>query len=84
MALIRCAFLEVYVEEGMFAEFGDVDGIEDVGDESVEHEGPLGERLVETEVEHKLEEEALVAEMLLMGNQPTWAAMMVNHSPWTL
>ena len=34
--LIRCAFLEVHVEEEMFAEFGDEDGIEDVEDESFE------------------------------------------------
>ena len=43
MAMIRCAFLEVHVEEEMFAEFGDVDSIEDVGNESVEQNGPLGE-----------------------------------------
>ena len=36
--------------------------------------------LVEAEVEHKVEEEALVAETLLTGTQPTWAAMMLNHS----
>ena len=34
--MIRCAFLEVHVEEEMFAEFGDKDGIEDVEDESFE------------------------------------------------
>ena len=31
-----------------------MDGIEDVGNESVEQESPLGEGLVEAEVEHKL------------------------------
>ena len=67
--MIRCAFLEVQVEEEMFAEFGDMDGIEDVVDESVEPEGPLEEGLVEAEVEHKVE--ALVAEALLTGTQPT-------------
>ena len=38
MAMIRCAFLEVHVEEEMFAEFGDEDDIyiEDVEFESVE------------------------------------------------
>ena len=35
--------------------------LEDVEDESVEQEGPLGERLGEAEVEHKVEEDALVA-----------------------
>ena len=70
MAMIRCAFVEVHMEEEMFAEFGDVDGIKDVGDESVEQEGPLGEELVEAEVEHKVEKEALVAETLLTGTQP--------------
>ena len=30
--MIRCAFLEVHVEEGMFAEFGDEEDIEDVED----------------------------------------------------
>ena len=66
-----------------FAEFGDVDCIEDVGDESVEQEGSLGEGLVEAEVEHKVEEEALVAETLLTGTQLAWAAMLLNHSPGT-
>ena len=42
----------------MFAEFGDKDDIEDVEDESVEQEGPLGEGLGEAEVQHKVEEEA--------------------------
>ena len=84
MAMIRCAFLEVHVEEEMFAEFEDEDGIEDVEDEYVEQEGPLGEGLGEAEVEHKVEEEALVAETLLTGTQPAWAAMMLNHSPGTL
>ena len=77
MAMIRCAFVEVHVEEEMFVEFGDVDVIEDVGNESVDQEGPLGEGLVAAEVE----EEALVAETLLTGTQPTWAAMMLNDSP---
>ena len=45
--MIRCAFLEVRVEEEMFAEFGDEDDIEDVEDESFEQEGPLGEGLGE-------------------------------------
>ena len=36
MAMIRCAFLEVHVEEERLAEFGDEDDIEDVKDESVE------------------------------------------------
>ena len=43
MAMIRCAFLEVHVEAEMFAEFGNEDNIEDVGNESLEQEGPLGE-----------------------------------------
>ena len=30
--MIRCAFLEVHVEEEMFAEFGDEDEIEEVED----------------------------------------------------
>ena len=64
---IRCAFMEVHVEEEMFAEFGDEDDIEDVEDESFEQEGPLGEGLGEAEVEHKVEEEASVAETLLTG-----------------
>ena len=59
--MIRCAFLEVHVEEEMFAQFGDEDDIEDVEDESFEQEGPLGNGLGEAEVEHKVEEEALVA-----------------------
>ena len=56
----------------MFAEFGDDDDVDDVEDESVEQEGPLGEglQLGEAEVEHKVEEEALVAETLLTGTQP--------------
>ena len=32
MTMIRCAFLEVHVEEDMFAQFGDGDHIEDVGE----------------------------------------------------
>ena len=54
----------------MFAEFGYVDGIDEVGDESVERVGPLGEGLVEAEVQHKIEEEALDTETLT-GTQPT-------------
>ena len=34
----------------------------------MEDEGPLGEVLGEAEVKHKVEEEALVAETLLTGN----------------
>ena len=34
MVMIKCAFLEVHVEEEMFAEFGDEDNIENVEDES--------------------------------------------------
>ena len=79
--MIRCAFLEVHVEEEMFAQFGDEDDIED---ESFEQEGPLGEGLGEAEVEHKVEEEALVAETLLTGTQAAWATIMLNHSPGTL
>ena len=82
--MIRCAFLEVHVEEEMFAEFGDEDDIEDVEDESFEQEGPLGEGLGEAEVEHKVEEEGLVAETLLTGTQAALATMMLNHSPGTL
>ena len=41
----RCAFLEVHVVEEMFLEFGYLNGIEEVGDESVEQEGPLGDGL---------------------------------------
>ena len=52
MAMIRCAFLEVHVEEEMFVEFGDEDDIDNVEDESVEPEGPLGDGLGEAEVEH--------------------------------
>ena len=77
MAMIRRAFLEVHVEEELLAEFGDEDDIEDVEDESVEQEGPLGEGLGEAEVEQKVEEEALVAETLLTGTQPAWATMML-------
>ena len=82
--MIMCAFLEVHVEEEMFPEFGDEDDIEGVEDESFEQEGPLGEGLGEAEVEHKVEEEALVAETLLTGTQAAWAKMMLNHSPGTL
>ena len=53
MVMIRCVFLEMHVEEEMFAEFGDEDDIEDVEDESFEQERPLGEGLREAEVEHK-------------------------------
>ena len=45
--MIRCALLEVHQDEKMFAEFGDEDDIQDVEDESVEQEGPLGEGLGE-------------------------------------
>ena len=41
--VIRCAFLEVHMEVEMFAAFGDVDGIVDIGDESVQQKGPLVE-----------------------------------------
>ena len=82
--MIRCAFLKVHVEEEMFAEFGDEDVTEDVEDESFEQEDPLGEGLGEAEIEHKVEEEALVAETLLTGAQAAWATMMLNHSPGTL
>ena len=58
MVRIRCAVLEVHVEEEMFTEFGDEDNIEDVENESVEQEGQLGEGLGEAEVEHKVEKEA--------------------------
>ena len=40
------------MDEEMFAEFRDMDGIEDVREESVEQEGPLGEGLVEAKVAH--------------------------------
>ena len=82
--MIRCAFLEVHVEEEMFAEFGEEDDIEDVEDESFEQEGPFGEGLGEAEVERKVEEEALVAETPLTGTQAAWATMMLNHSPGAL
>ena len=81
---IRCAFLEVHEEEEMLAEFGDEDDIDDVEDEFFEQEGPLGEGLGEAEVEHKVEEEAEVAETLLTGTQAAWATMMLNHLPGTL
>ena len=84
MAMIRCAFLEVHMEEEMFTEFGDEDDIENVEDESVEQEGPLGEGLGEAGVEHKVEEEALVTEMQLTGTQPASATMILNNSPGTL
>ena len=84
MVMIRCAFLLVHVEKKMFAEFGDEDDIEDVDDESDEQEGQLRAGLGEAEVEHMLEEEALVAETLLTGTQPTWATKTLNHSPGTL
>ena len=71
IAMIRCAFLEVLMEEEMFAEFGDEDNIADVDDDSVEKEGPWGEGLGEAEVDQKIEEKALVAETLLTGMQPT-------------
>ena len=67
---IRCAFLEVQVEEEMFAKFGEEDDIEDVEDESFEQEGLLGDGLGEAAVEHKVEEEALVAETLLLNHSP--------------
>ena len=67
MAMIRCVFLEVHVE-----------------DESVEQEGPLGEALGEADVEHKVEEEALVADTLLTGTQPAWATMVLKDSPGML
>ena len=70
MAMIRCAFLQVHVEEEIFAEFGGEADIENVEDESAEHERPLGEGLGEAEVEHKVEEEALVAELQLARTQP--------------
>ena len=72
-AIIRCAFLEVHLEEEMFAEFGDEDDLEGVEDESVEQEGALWEGLGEEEVEQKVEEDALVAETLLTGTQPALA-----------
>ena len=85
MAIIRCAFLRVHVEEEMFAQFaGDEDDIENMEDESVEQEGPLGEGLGEAEVKHKVEEEALVAETLLTWTQGALATMLLNHSPGTL
>ena len=82
--MIRCAFLEVHVDEEMFAEFGDEDDIEDAEDESFEQEGPLGEGLEEAEVEHKVEEEALDTETLVTRTQAAWATIMLNHSPGTL
>ena len=83
-AMLGCAFLEVHIEENMFTKFGDVDSIENVLDESVEQEGPLGEPEDEDKVEHKVVEEALVVETLLTGPLPTWTAAMFNHSPGTL
>ena len=89
IAMIRCAFLEVHVEEELFAEFGDEADIEDVEDESVEQEGPLGEGLGEAEVKHKVEEEALVAETLLMGmserlgSRPAWPYLFARTA-WCL
>ena len=67
MAMIGCAFLEVQVQEELIVELGDVDGIEDVGDEStsVEQEGFLEE----ANAEHKVEEEALVEETLSTKTQ---------------
>ena len=82
--MIRCAFLEVHVKEEMFAEFGDEEDIEDVEEESFDQESPLGEGLGEAEVEHQVEEEALVAETLLTRTQAAWATMTLNHSPGTL
>ena len=84
MVMIRLAFLEVHVEDEMFAEFGDEDDIENVENQSAEQEGPLGEGLGEAEVEHKVEEEALVAATLLTETQAAWATMTLNHSPGTL
>ena len=84
MAIIMCAFLKVHVEEETLVQFGDEVGIENMEDESVEQEGPLGEGLGEAEVEHKVEEEALVAETLLTGTQGALATMMLSHSPGTL
>ena len=59
------------MEEEMFVEFRDMDAIKDAGErgESVEHEGLFGEGLMEAEVEHKVEEEALVEETLSTGSQ---------------
>ena len=59
-----------------------MDGIDDVEEESLEQEGAL--ELVEVEVEHNLEYEALVVETLPMGTTPSLAAIMLNNSPWTL
>ena len=61
-----------------------MDGIENVGEKSVEQGGPLGEELVEAEVEHKVEEEALVTATLSTETEQTWAAIVLNHSPRTL
>ena len=58
MTMSKCAFLEVHVKEERLAESQNGNDIEDVEDESVEQEGPLGEALGEAEVEHKVEEEA--------------------------
>ena len=90
MAMIRCAFVEVHVEEEIFAEFRDEDDIESVEDESIEQEGPLGEGLGEAEVEHKVEEEALVRGNPVDGNassvgnndaQPlTWDVVNIGES----
>ena len=83
--MIRCAFLEVRVEEEMFAEFGDEDDIEDVEDESFEQEGPLGEGVGRGRGRAQGRGRgALDAETLLTGTQAAWATMMLNHSPGTL
>ena len=71
VAMIRCAFLGVHMEEDVFAEFGDVaDSIENVGDEFIEQEGPLarGEGLVEAEVEHKVGERGFGHRNAVDGN----------------
>ena len=77
--MLTCACLEVHVEEKMFVDFGDMNCLDDVRNESVEQEKLQGKELVEAEVEKG----AFVAERLSMGTQPTLAEMMLNDSPWT-
>ena len=85
MAMIRCAFLEVQVEVEMFADFGDMDGIEDAGDEFVEQEGPLGGELCRLRSSTGSRNRTRVGRRNAVdGTQPMWAAMMINYSPGTL
>ena len=57
--------MEVRVKEEIFADFEDVDGFRNVRKKSYRER--LGEAFVKAEVEHTVEEEALVAETVWTG-----------------